>query len=91
MVVSHPFIKGPYPEKIAIENYLLELGFYAVRSLVLGAEINSSFYHPQERIGVFDAARDNFISSNGIPLPVDVITLQANEALHWQLMRLIGD
>ncbi len=91
MVISQPFIKGPYPEKIAIENHLLELGFYAVSSLVLGAEINSSFYHPQERIGVFDAARDNFISSYGLPLPVDVITLRANEALHWQLMKLIGD
>lgn len=89
IVISQPFVEGRYPNKTTISKDLVGRGFRPLPGFVLGAEMESSFYHPDERIGLFDAATDNFILSQGVPVPVDVVILQAGEALHYQLCQLI--
>lgn len=90
VVISQPFIKGTHPRKATIARDLRRRGFFPVPGFVVGAEVDSSFYHPEERIGIFDAATDNFILSQGIPVPVDVVILRAGAKLHHQLQRMVS-
>lgn len=55
----------------------------------MGAESDSSFYHPAERLGIYDATGDNVLHSNGLPIPIDVMIHRAGDDLHRQLFRLI--
>lgn len=88
VVVSQPFIAGSHPSMDEIVEDLEARGFFRVKGLTLGAEPESSFYQPGERIAIFDAAPDNFIVSGCIPVPVDVVVIKASEALHQQISRL---
>ena len=85
IVVSHPFIEGPYPEKERIVSELLKRGFLMVPRFHIGSEPDSSFYHDEWRIGIFDATCDNFILSRNIPIPVDVLIVDVGDVLRRQL------
>ncbi len=89
VVISQRFIKGPYPSQAQIARDLKSRGFTRVPEFSIGAERDSSFYHQREKIAIFDAAVDNFILSQGVPVPVDVIPMRVGEMLHAQLMTLI--
>ncbi len=89
VVVSQAYIEGPYPRKEEIIRDMLSRGFSLVPRFSIGAECDSSFYHLAERVAVFDAAADNFILSQGVPIPVDVVTLIPADKLHRQLLALI--
>lgn len=89
VVISHPFIEGPYPEKREIIGELRNRGFVMVPGFFIGSESDSSFYHEAERIGIFDATCDNFILSQGVPIPVDVVIVAMGDALRRQLLNLI--
>ena len=60
-----------------------------VPGFFIGSESDSSFYHEAERIGIFDATCDNFILSQGVPIPVDVVIVAVGDALRRQLLNLI--
>ncbi len=81
MVVSQPFVEGPYPEKGDIMLELGNRGFLQVPDFFIGSEPDSSFYHPQEGIAIFDATCDNFILSHGLPIPVDVVVVRVGDRL----------
>jgi len=87
IVVSHPFIEGPYPEKSEIIGELRKRGFVMVPEFFIGSESDSSFYHEEKRIGIFDATCDNFILSQGIPIPVDIVVVAVGDRLRRQLGR----
>jgi hypothetical protein len=88
IMVSHPYIAGPYPEPDHIFNDMTGRGFVEVPGFVMGANA-PSFYRESDNVGVFDASEDNFISSGGIPIPIDVITLIPAPRLAEQIRRLI--
>ena len=90
VVMSHPFIEGPYPEKREIIGELHKRGFVSVPQFFIGSESASSFYNDPERIGIFDATCDNFILSQGVPIPVDVVIVAVGDALRRQLLRMIS-
>lgn len=87
VVISHPFIEGPYPGKPAIVRELSKHGFVLVPQFFVGSEGDSSFYNDERRIAIFDATCDNFILSQGIPIPVDVVIVAAGDFLRRQLLR----
>ena len=89
VVVSQPFISGRYPSKPQIARTLGTMGFLKVRGLSVGAERGSSFYNPDARLAIFDAATDNFILSEGLAVPVDVIALTPGRKLHRQLLAML--
>jgi hypothetical protein len=89
VVISHPFIEGPYPQKPDIIDELRRRGFNRVPQFFIGSESDSSFYHEEKRIGIFDATCDNFILSQGVPIPVDVVIVAVGETLRRQLLNLI--
>ena len=90
IVISHPFIEGPYPEKDDIVLKLGKRGFLSVPDFFIGSEPDSSFYHEREGIAIFDATCDNFILSHGIPIPVDVVVVPVGDLLRRQLGKLMG-
>ena len=59
-----------------------------VPKFFIGSESDSSFYNEEKRIGIFDATCDNFILSQGAPIPVDVVIVPAGDELHRQLLDL---
>ncbi len=89
IVISHPFIEGSYPEKNAIMTELRKREFVMVPRFFIGSESDSSFYHEEKQIGIFDATCDNFILSQGVPIPVDVVIVAVGAALRRQLLNLI--
>jgi hypothetical protein len=89
IVVSHPFIEGPYPDKDAITLELGRRGFALVPEFCIGSESDSSFLHEAERLAIFDATCDNFILSGGLPIPVDVVVVNAGRELLRQLLALM--
>jgi hypothetical protein len=89
VVISQRSINGPYPSQAQIARDIKSRGFPRVPEFSIGAERDSSFYHKRAKIAIFDAAVDNFILSQGVPVPVDVIPMQLGEMLQAQLMALI--
>ena len=85
VVVSQPFIKGKYPEQSQIRTQMREQGFQLVPRFHLGADPNTSYYHVEEKIAVFDAAPDNFIMSQKMAVPIDVVVIRVSDALGKQL------
>jgi hypothetical protein len=86
IVISHPFIEGHYPEKTDIVDELRRRGFMMVPQFFIGSESDSSFYNDEQRIGIFDATCDNFILSQGVPIPVDVVIVAVGDLLRHQLL-----
>ena len=86
VVISHPFIAGPYPENPDIIDELCRRGFLMVPRFFIGSESDSSFYNDDLRIGIFDATCDNFILSQGVPIPVDVVIVAVGNLLRLQLL-----
>lgn len=90
VVISHPAIGGADAASYQIRRLFEGFGFRMVPGFALGASLDSSFYHPELRMAVFDAAGDNFVVSRGMPVPVDVMVLNASDRLHAQLLSMIG-
>lgn len=88
VIISQPFISGAYPEKEEIREELEPRGFHPIPGFSIGSEADSTFYHAESGLAMFDAARDNFILSHGIPIPVDVILMQVGPRLRHQLLQL---
>lgn len=86
VVISHQFIEGSYPEKRDIISELRKRGFILVSGFCIGSESDSSFYNDDQRIGIFDATCDNFILSQGVPIPVDVVIVEVGNLLRVQLL-----
>jgi hypothetical protein len=57
-----------------------------VPKFFIGSESDSSFYNEAKRIGIFDATCDNFILSQGVPIPVDVVIVEVGPLLRLQLL-----
>jgi len=90
VVVSQRFLAGIYPNSFQIREELVNFGFSPVRTFSVGAYGDSSFFNPELGIALFDAARDNFITLNGIPVPVDLLPVKAGSKLRAQLLKLMG-
>lgn len=69
---------------------MLKHGFHMIPEFCIGAESDSSFFCPETGVALFDAVTDNFIESQGVPIPIDLIVLRAGERLRMQLLRLIS-
>ncbi|MES2660136.1 MAG: hypothetical protein V4689_16050 [Verrucomicrobiota bacterium] len=90
IVISQPFIEGSYPLKSRIVEEFRKYGFVLVPGFSIGSESDSSFYNDTLRLGIFDATCDNFILSQGTPIPVDVIVIPVGNRLRGQLLAMIG-
>ncbi len=88
VIISQPFIDGPYPNSSAVSKEMAKRGFAEV-AFAIGSETNTTFYDDVRRLAAFDASSDNFILSNGIPIPIDVIVIRVGEILRRQLLDLI--
>lgn len=89
-IVSQPFIEGPYPVKSVIVEEFRRYGFVLVPGFSIGSESDSSFYNHTLRLGIFDATCDNFILSQQMPIPVDVIVIPVGDRLRGQLLAMIS-
>ena len=83
VVISHPYVDGPYPTQEVILRDMEKRGFSQVPKVFMGADA-PSFYNKSGNIAVFDASEDNFILSEGFSIPVDVITLIPESKLRLQ-------
>lgn len=90
VVISQPFVKGGYPSPEDVRRDMEKRGYVNVRGFSIGSEADSTYYNGETRTGIFDAASDNFILSQGIPIPVDVIAFRIGDELRRQLLRLIN-
>lgn len=88
VVISQPFVPGSYPEKMAIAGELEKRGFIPIPEFSIGSETDSTFYHVESGLAMFDAASDNFILCQETPVPVDVILMQPSGRLKRQLLAL---
>lgn len=90
VIISQPFVAGPYPTREQAKGLMDAIGFVLVPSFSVGAQDESSFFNPEFNIALFDAANDNSILSDDTPVPVDIIPVVVGAKLRQQLLRLIG-
>jgi len=89
VVISQKIIAGPYPNKCAVKEEMSKRGFFQV-PFSIGSETDTTYYDDEHRIAAFDGSTDNFILSNGVPIPIDVIIIRVGDSLRCQLLDLIG-
>ena len=89
IIIRQPYIHGKFPTQEQIQKMLARYGFIMIPGFSLGAQRHTSYYHPIKRIGIFDAAEDNFILSSRMPVPIDVVPIKAGNLLHEQLIKLL--
>ena len=89
LVISQPAIEGVNADSDQIRARFEQAGFRSLSRFTMGAEADSSYYEPDRRLGVFDASGDNVLNSGGIIVPIDVVVVEASEALHRQFLDLI--
>lgn len=90
VIVSQKFIVGSNPSPSHISDEMDRRGFGLIPGFSIGSEADSSFYSFSEGIAVFDAVPDNFIESQGAPIPIDVIPVMAGPSLKAQILRLMA-
>ena len=89
IIIRQPYVHGKFPTQEQIQKMLARYGFIMIPGFSLGAQRRTSYYHPIKRIGIFDAAEDNFILSSRMPVPIDVVPIKAGNLLHEQLIKLL--
>lgn len=90
VIISQPFIAGTYPDSLQVRELMRTLGFHFVPSFSVGAQPDSSYFNTDLNIAFFDATTDNFIFSEGIPIPVDIIPVKVGSKLRSQLLKLMA-
>jgi len=66
MVISQIFLRGEKPEIPQIESFMADNGFRKA-----GGE--NVYFRTEDRLAVFDAHARNFVLTEGVPVPFDVI------------------
>jgi hypothetical protein len=89
VVISQPYIEGPYPSIPEVRAEMGKRGFQLVK-FSIGSESETTFYDDDSRAAAFDASSDNFIVAGGTPIPVDVIVIRVGDELPRQLLAIIN-
>ena len=89
VVISQPYIEGPYPSMPEVRAEMTRRGFDPV-PFSIGSESETTFYDDASRTAAFDASSDNFVFADGTPIPVDVIIIRVGDKLRRQLLRLMN-
>lgn len=89
MIVSQRFLIGSFPSSYQVKEELQDFGFRPIQTFSVGAYDDSSFFNPEPGIALFDAAKDNFIPTKGVPIPIDVIPVKVGARLRNQLLKLM--
>ena len=66
MVISQIFLRGTKPSLAQIQSYMEANGFHK-----LGDE--NAYFRVEDSIAVFDAHSRNFVFTDGVPVPFDVL------------------
>lgn len=95
LVISQPDIVGDPATAADMVDQMLDMGYLTIPALSVGKPGSISFYHPEKRVGLFDAHPGNFFRTSFMTLPVDGIILKIrDDAEHrWLLdqIRSSGD
>jgi hypothetical protein len=91
IVTSQPHLAGTAPVREEILNLMSRLRFKPLRGLDLGRLGSLAFYRDLDEVAVSDAHPGNFVKdAEGIVLPIDLILVEADEALQEALSRYLA-
>lgn len=87
IVTSQPVIKGKAATPEQLKAAMEEMGFLLSDCPSLGRKniISLSFYHPDEKVAVFDTHAANFLVNEGIVAPIDALVTTMDESLEFYL------
>ena len=86
LVTSQPVIRGRETTHAEIAGFLRQLGFRPVPGVVAGRHDSASFYRADDRVAVFDAHGENFLTDGRYVAPIDLLIVRADDSLHQFLM-----
>lgn len=82
VVTSQPVIRGRETTATEIADFLTQIEFRPVPGVVAGRHDSVSFYRPDDRVAVFDAHGENFLTDRGHVAPIDAFILRVDDDLH---------
>ncbi|MCW5557861.1 MAG: hypothetical protein KIT22_08520 [Verrucomicrobiae bacterium] len=82
VVTSQPVIHGRETTAAEIAHFLTRLEFQPVPGVVAGRHDSVSFYRPDDRVAVFDAHGENFLTDHGHVAPIDAFIIRVEGDLH---------
>lgn len=87
IVTSQPVIRGKAATPAEVKTAMEEMGFVLSDCPPLGRKETASlsFYHPDERIAVFDTHAANFLMSEGVVAPIDALITTMDDSLEFYL------
>lgn len=87
IVTSQPVIRGEAASPEEVERFMRGMGFFPSDCPPLGRKnvASVSFYHPDERIAVFDTHAANFLISEGVVAPIDALITPMDESLQFYM------
>ena len=90
ILTSQPFVRGRKPKPVEILEVMKVLDFERIPGIPANTEESFSFYRRQDRVSVFDAHTGNYLQTKqGITVPIDLVMVRADEAMHDYLCRRI--
>lgn len=92
VVISQPDIVGAPASADKMTTQMADLGFRELPGISIGRTGSISFYQPDERIAVFDAHPGNFITSQGLCLPIDglIQRIELPAEHDWLVRRIVS-
>lgn len=82
VVTSQPVIRGRETTAAEIADFLTQIEFRPVPGVVAGRHDSVSFYRSDDRVAVFDAHGENFLTDRGHVAPIDAFILRVDDDLH---------
>ena len=90
ILTTQPFIRGGQATPEEILRAMIQMEFERVPGIPANAEDCFSFYRRADQVACFDAHTGNFVrQSNGLIVPIDLVMVRANAAMHDYLCRRI--
>lgn len=89
ILTSQPFVKGRKPKPAAILEMMGIMGFERIPGLPANTESSFSFYRRADRISAFDAHTGNFLAAGKLVIPIDLVMVRADDAMHEYLCQRI--
>lgn len=89
VLTSQPFVKGRKPKPAAILEMMRLFQFERIPGLPANTEESFSFYRRADHVAALDAHTGNFLASGDLIIPIDLVMVRADEAMHAYLCRRI--
>jgi hypothetical protein len=90
VITSQRVIKGRAPRPAEILPAMSKLNFERIPGIPANSEDCFSFHRRRDRIAAFDAHAGNFVViASGLVIPIDLVMVRAEDAMHDYLCRRI--